>query len=92
MYSKKKPQWLPITRVCHHGIPLEELEDRLEMHRTPPIEPAISCYADFCPSDCAVHCATGYTGCTDLCACDGSMCAAECASLCAVDSCIVDII
>jgi hypothetical protein len=92
MPCKKKRQWFPITHVCHHGIPLDELEDRLEMQSAAAIESAVACYTDLCPSDCTVHCASGYTGCIDLCACDGSMCAAECASLCAVDSCLVDII
>lgn len=92
MSHKKKREWATIAPACHHGIPLDELEDRLEMQRAPAIESAVTCYTDFCPSDCAVHCASGYTGCTDLCGCDGSMCAAECPSLCAVDSCLVDIL
>lgn len=92
MSRKKKEEWLPIVRPRTHGISLDELEKRLEMQRAAPIESAVACYTDICPSDCAVHCGSGYSGCTDLCACDGIMCGAECGSLCAVDSCLVDII
>ncbi len=92
MSDKKKKEWLPLAKPRHHGIPLDELEKRLEMQRAAPIEPAVACYTDFCPSDCTAYCVSGYSGCTDLCACDGVMCAAECGSLCAVDSCLVDII
>ncbi len=92
MSVRKKEECLSIARPRHHGIPLDELENRLEMQRVAPIETAVVCYADFCPSDCMIHCGSGYSGCTDLCACDGTMCAAECGALCAVDSCLVDII
>ena len=92
MPCHKKRECLTIARDCYHEIPLNELEGRLEMQRISAIEPAIACYTDFCPSDCAVHCGSGYSGCTDLCACDGTMCAAECGALCAVDSCAIDII
>jgi hypothetical protein len=89
---KKKEDCLPIRECpCRH-IPLDELETRLEMQRLAPLESAVACYTDYCPADCSVHCVSGYSGCTDLCGCDGSMCAAECGALCAVDSCLVDII
>lgn len=92
MASRRKREWISMTRACCGEIPLDELEDRLEMQRLPPAGAAVACYADFCPSDCTVHCGAGYAGCTDLCACDGTMCGAECSALCVADSCIVDII
>ena len=92
MPCKNNREWLSIASDCYHEIPLDELEDRLEMQRISALEPAVACYTDFCPSDCTVHCGSGYSGCSDLCACDGAMCAAECGSLCAIDTCVVDII
>ncbi len=92
MSARKKKEYRPIAQTRHHGIPLDELEKRLEMQRAAPIEPAVACYTDYCPGDCTTYCGSGYSGCTDLCACDGTMCAAECGSLCAVDSCLVDIV
>jgi len=92
MPCKNKRECLSIASGCYQEIPLDELEDRLEMQRISAMEPAVACYTDFCPSDCTVHCGSGYSGCTDLCACDGTMCAAECGSLCAIDTCVVDII
>ncbi len=92
MARKKQTEWLPIVHPRHHGVPLDELENRLEMQRAVFVDSAVACYADFCPSDCMAHCASGYSGCSDLCGCDGTMCAAECGSLCAVDSCLVDIL
>lgn len=91
MSCKSREEWTPITRAGSREIPLDELENRLETQGLPPIESAVACYADFCPGDCTIHCVSGYTGCTDLCACDGSMCVAECGSLCVADSCLVDI-
>ena len=92
MPTEEKQECLPVARPRCREIPLDELENRLEMQRLAPFEPAVVCYTDFCPSDCTVHCGSGYSGCTDLCACDGTMCAADCGQLCAVDSCLVDII
>jgi hypothetical protein len=92
MACEKNREWSSIAGDCYREIPLDELEDRLEMQRISAMEPAVACYTDFCPSDCTVHCGSGYSGCTDLCACDGTMCAAECGSLCAIDTCVVDII
>jgi hypothetical protein len=89
--DERKEEWVPIARPRFHGVPLDELEDRLETQAPLPMETAVVCYTDFCPTDCGLHCASGYSGCTDLCACDGSMCAAECGSLCVADSCLVDI-
>ena len=90
--KKEREEWLTITRPRYHEIPFDELENRLETQKLTPLEPAVACYTDFCPTDCTVHCGSGYSGCTDLCGCDGSMCAAECGSLCLADSCLVDII
>lgn len=92
MSPEKKREYLPVARPRYQGIPLDELENRLEMQQMAPLESAAVCYTDFCPSDCTAYCGSGYSGCTDLCACDGAMCAAECGSLCAVDSCLVDVI
>ena len=55
-----------------NGYPLEELEERLETQRLPPIDTTMSCYTDLCPGDCATLCTAGYSGCTDLCGCDGA--------------------
>lgn len=92
MSCEEEGECLPIVRASVHAIHLDELEGRFEMQQVPYIESAVTCYADFCPSDCTVQCDSGYSGCTDLCACDGTMCAAECGSLCVADSCLVDII
>lgn len=92
MSCKEEGECLPIARACVHEIHLDELEDRLELQRIPDVGSAVACYADFCPSDCTLHCDSGYSACTDLCACDGTMCGAECGSLCVADSCLVDII
>jgi hypothetical protein len=92
MAFSRKHEWISMTRTCSGETPLDELEDRLEMQRLPATESAVACYADFCPSDCTVLCGAGYSGCTDLCACDGTMCGAECGALCVADSCIVDIL
>jgi len=73
-------------------ISMEELEERLEMQQAPSMDPAIACYTDLCPSDCGTHCAAGYTGCIDLCSCDGMRCTVECPELCVVESCLVDIV
>jgi hypothetical protein len=89
---KKQKEWRAVARAHLHGIPLDELEARLEMQRMAPMDPAVACYADYCPEDCAILCGSGYAACTDLCACDGTMCAAECGSLCVADSCLVDIL
>jgi hypothetical protein len=92
MSSKKKEECMPVARSHSHEIPLDELENRLEMQQMGPLETAVVCYTDFCPTDCMAHCGSGYSGCTDLCGCDGTMCAADCGSLCAVDSCLVDVV
>lgn len=92
MSSKKKEECLPVSRSRYHEIPLDELENRLEMQQMGPLETAVVCYTDFCPTDCTVHCGSGYSGCTDLCGCDGTMCAADCGALCAVDSCLIDVV
>jgi hypothetical protein len=92
MPCKEKHALSSVVDSCTHEIPLDELEDRLEMQQMVPIESAVACYTDFCPSDCSVHCGSGFSGCTDLCACDGIMCAAECGTLCVVDSCLVDVV
>lgn len=91
-FEKKKEDWVPLARSRLAGVPLDELEDRLEMQTAAPLKPAVACYTDLCPADCGLHCGSGYSGCTDLCACDGTMCAAECGSLCVADSCLVDVL
>ena len=92
MSCKQKLDCLAVTGSCTHDIPLDELEDRVETQQILPVDSAVACYTDFCPSDCTVHCGSGFSACTDLCACDGLMCAAECGTLCAVDSCLVDVV
>lgn len=92
MACKGEDACLPVVDSRTNEIPLDELEERLEMQQMIPIESAVACYTDLCPSDCSVHCGSGFSGCSDLCACDGIMCAAECGSLCVADSCLVDVI
>jgi len=91
MARKAKPEWTPLVTPIDPGVPLEELEQRLEMQNIPVLESALACYTDLCPGDCTNFCTAGYSGCTDLCSCDGSNCLGECETLCAVDSCLVDI-
>ena len=90
MASPKNPDQTPLVPDANPEIPLEELEERLEMQKLPVVDPALVCYADLCPGFCTTHCVAGYTGCTDLCLCDGSKCALECGTLCTVDSCVLD--
>jgi hypothetical protein len=88
----KAPECSAIACACQDGFPLEELEARLEAQRLSPLDSTMSCYTDLCPGDCSTHCTAGYSGCTDLCGCDGAQCIAECGSLCVADSCVVDIL
>lgn len=91
MSSKKDPECLPVSPDGNPEVPLEELEERLEMQRMPTMDPSLACYTDLCPEDCGSHCTAGYTGCTDKCLCDGDKCVTECGLLCVVESCVVDI-
>ncbi len=92
MPEEKDREHAPIVPACEPEIPLEELEERLEMQRFPAMDPSIACYTDLCPGDCTTHCPGGYTGCWDLCSCDGNNCLTDCASLCVADSCVLDIL
>jgi len=93
MSSPKKPEERsPIVPDVRSEIPMEELEERLEMQHVPAMDPSLACYTDLCPQHCESHCTAGYTGCTDLCSCDGSKCALACVELCMVESCLVDIV
>jgi hypothetical protein len=93
MPAPKKPEERsPIVPDDRTEIPMEELEERLEMQRVPSMDPSLACYTDLCPADCGTHCTAGYSGCIDLCNCDGMKCVTECAELCVVESCLVDIV
>jgi hypothetical protein len=92
MSLKNRPDCSPIVSGICAEIPLEELEDRLEMQQVPALDPSLACYTDLCPSHCATHCAAGYTGCPDLCGCDGTKCLTQCGELCMVESCFMDIV
>jgi len=90
MPANDRPEWMPLAPAADPEIPLEELEERLEMQQLPLMDPALLCYTDLCSQDCAADCPAGYTGCTDKCLCDGVKCTIECGTLCTVDSCVVD--
>lgn len=91
MPNKPESEDTPLDQADSGEVPLEELEERLEMQRVPAMDP-LSCYADLCPEDCSTYCVGGYTGCPDKCGCHGSDCLSDCESLCLVDSCLVDIV
>jgi hypothetical protein len=90
MIRKRKAECTSLVVPDNPGTPLEELEERLEMQRAPLPDASLACYTDLCPGDCGTYCPGGYTGCTDKCLCDGTMCTVECGALCAVDACVVD--
>jgi hypothetical protein len=90
--QKKTHEYSRIVPDARTEVPMEELEDRLEMQHLPALDPSLACYTDLCPQNCAVFCSDGYSGCTDLCGCDGAKCVMACVSLCTVDSCLVDIL
>ena len=92
MSRKRRAEFTPLVAPGNPGTPLDELEERLEMQRLPVLDSSLDCYTDLCPGDCTTHCPGGYTGCTDKCLCDGTMCTVECGALCAVDACVVDLI
>ncbi len=93
MPNRNEPSRTPVSPDGPEGDALEELEKRLEAQRVPvAADASVACYSDYCPEDCLVYCGSGYSGCTDLCGCDGTQCLAECLSLCVADSCVVDII
>lgn len=89
---KKKEERSSIVPDSRTGVPMEELEERLEMQQVPAMDPSLVCYTDLCPQNCGTFCNAGYTGCIDLCGCDGMKCVGECVELCMVQSCLVDIL
>lgn len=90
--ANRSPERSPIVPDARTEVPMEELEERLEMQQIPALDPSLACYTDLCPQNCATFCNAGYSGCIDLCGCDGAKCALACLELCMVESCLVDIV
>ena len=93
MSPEKKEDCLPVVPSRYHGIPLDELaEQARDATDGAPRARSGLLHGLLSERTAQLICGSAYSGCTDLCGCDGTMCAAECGSLCAVDSCLVDIV